>query len=66
MTQIEKIEDDYRKKELDLLNDLDISQDKNEASISLTRELLTVHGPWGFFLIQQLVWILSDKLLYGW
>ena len=47
LRQIEKIEDDYRKKELDLLNDLDISQDKNEASI--TREHLTVHGPCVFF-----------------
>ena len=47
LRQIEKIEDDYRKKELDLLNDLDISQDKNEASI--TREHLTVHGPCFFY-----------------
>lgn len=29
--QIENIEDDYRKKELDLLNDLDFAQDKNEV-----------------------------------
>lgn len=33
LTQIEKIEDEYRKKELDLLNDLDISQDKNEVHV---------------------------------
>jgi hypothetical protein len=31
LRQIENIEDDYRKKELDLLNDLDFAQDKNEV-----------------------------------
>lgn len=42
LTQIEKIEDDYRKKELDLLNDLDISQDKNEVCAPL-QNLLRIH-----------------------
>lgn len=35
LKQIEKIEDEYRKKELDLLNDLDIAHDKNEILSNL-------------------------------
>lgn len=42
LTQIEKIEDDYWKKELDFLNDLDISQDKNEVCAPL-QNLLRIH-----------------------
>lgn len=42
LTQIEKIEDEYRKKELDFLNDLDISQDKNEVCAPL-QNLLRIH-----------------------